>query len=55
MIIKSFELFKFQIPLKYPLKISKASIKNREGFILKLIDDKKNIEKETKLSWLDFN
>jgi len=43
MIIKSFELFKFQIPLKYPLKIKNDQINYREGLILKIFDEKKII------------
>lgn len=39
MIIKSFEIYKFQIPLKYPLKIINQEITNREGLILRLIDE----------------
>jgi len=42
MIIKSFELFKFQIPLIKPLKISSKSISHRDGLVLKLYDENNN-------------
>ena len=43
MIIKSFEFYKFQIPLKFPLKIAKEELTFREGLILRVTDDKNNI------------
>jgi len=42
MIIKSFELYKFQIPLKFPLKIADEELTFREGLILKISDENSN-------------
>ena len=42
MIIKSFEIFKFKIPLKFPLKIANIKLTFREGLILKITDENEN-------------
>ncbi len=43
MIIKDFELFQFQLPLRTPLKIANKEISNRDGLILKITDESNNI------------
>jgi o-succinylbenzoate synthase len=43
MIIKSFEIFKFQIPLKFPLKIANKELTFRDGLILRISDESDNI------------
>ncbi|MCK5033825.1 MAG: o-succinylbenzoate synthase, partial [Calditrichia bacterium] len=43
MIIKDFELFQFQLPLRTPLKIANKEILTRDGLIIKITDESNNI------------